>query len=161
MRRVLSLVLATTVLAVLAGCGGDGDGRQGSPETAASAGPVKAMSHADALKLAGKYRDEAVATTGATLSGEPTSGVLACEGPHTFTASTYGDVPVPAEQQVAVLDRMRQHYATAKYEVVPPSGDGALQATGPDRVKVTATGDGAGSVRINVATPCYSSDEPL
>jgi hypothetical protein len=158
-RRVLSLLL---VAAVLGGCSGE---PESTPEPTSSSGPVKAMSHADAQALAGKYRDEAVSTIGAALRGAPTENLVPCEGPHTFAALTYGDVPVAADQQSVVLQKLRDHYVAAKYTVEPPSTDpsdhGALNATGPDRVSLSVVGDGTDSVRVNVATPCFESSEPL
>lgn len=121
------------------------------------------MSHADALALAGRYRDEAAGVVGGTPSGEPTSKLVACEG-RTYAALTYRDVALPADQQSAALQRLRDHYTAAKYAVAPSSADGAdhaLNATGPDRVTISVGGDGGDTLRINVATPCYSSDEPL
>ncbi|MGI5245253.1 hypothetical protein [Dactylosporangium sp. CA-139066] len=159
MRRVLSLLL---VAAVLGGCSGQ---PESAPEPASSAGPVKVMSHSDAQALAAKYRDEAVSTIGGSMKDAPTENLVTCEGPHTFAALTYGDVPVAADQQPAVLQKLRDHYVTEKYSVEPPSTDpsdhGALNATGPDRVTLSVVGDGTEFVRINVATPCFQSTEPL
>ncbi|WP_432831315.1 lipoprotein [Dactylosporangium sp. CA-092794] len=160
MRRVLSLLLAVVVLA---GCGKAEEGA--APEPSSSPGTVKAMSHADAEALAGRFRDEAVTAIGGPLTGDPTNKLVQCEG-RTFAALTYGDVPVPADQQTAALEKLREHYKSARdYTVEPPSTDGsdrgALSVTGPDRVTISAVGDGAEAVRINVATPCYTSDEPL
>jgi hypothetical protein len=158
-RRVLSLLLAVIVL------GGCADKPKSAPEPAASAGPVRSLSHADARALAAKYRDEAVGTIGGALRGTPTDNLVPCEGPHTFAALTSGDVPVAADQQSAALQKLRDHYTAAKYSVDPPSTDpsdhGALNATGPDRVALSVVGDGADAVRINVATPCFESSEPL
>ena len=159
MRRVLSLLV---VAAVLGGCSSK---PESAPEPASSAGPVKVMSHADAQALAAKYRDEAVTAMGGPLKGAPTENLVPCEGPHTFAALTYGDVSVAADQQPSVLQKLRDHYVAAKYSVEPPSTDpsdhGALNATGPDRVTLSVIGDGTDAVRINVATPCFQSTEPL
>ena len=152
MRRILSLLLAA---ALLTSCSKAPDPAP-APTEAASPGAVRAMAHADATALAAKYRDEAVALTGASLGGPPVSGLVACEG-KTYAAQTTGDVPVPPDQQAGVLDKLRQHYQQAGYQV---SADGGLTATGPDRVVVTAGGNGD-AIHIAVATGCYSSDEPL
>jgi hypothetical protein len=129
-RRVVSVLLA---VAVLSGCSAGG---KGAPAPPPSAGPVKTMTHAQAQALAGRYRDEAAGAIGAPLRDRPTDSLVPCEGPHTFAALTYGDVPVAADQQAAALRRLREHYAAAKYTVDPaPSEDpGALNVTGPDRV---------------------------
>ena len=159
MRRVLSLLLA---VAVLAGCS---TGGKSAPEPGSPAGPVKAMTHAEAQALAAKYRDEALTVTGDPASGEPTAQLLPCEGPHTFTAITSLDVSAPADQQAAVLQKLREHYAGAKYTVAPPSTDGsdhgALNVTSPERVMITIGANAADALRISVATPCYSSDEAM
>lgn len=159
MRRVLSLLL---VVAVLGGCSGK---PENVPEPESSVGPVRVMSHADAQALAAKYRDEAVTAIGVPLQGAPTENLVGCEGTHTFAALTYGDVPVVPDQQSAVLQKLREHYVAEKYTVEPPSTDpsdhGALNATGPDRVTLSIVGDGTSMVRVNVATPCFQSTEPL
>ncbi|WP_433080320.1 lipoprotein [Dactylosporangium sp. CA-052675] len=157
MRRILSLFLAA---ALLAGCSND-DKSTPAPAGEPSAGTVVAMPHADAQALADKYRTEAVTALGATLSGPPTSNLAPCEGPHTFTAITYGDVPVPADQQNAALQKLREHYSGAQYTVAPPGADGSLNAITPDRVKISIAPEGTDTLRINIATACYSSDEPL
>ncbi|WP_433051638.1 lipoprotein [Dactylosporangium sp. CS-033363] len=158
MRRILSLLL---VAVVVAGCSND---EKSIPEPGTpAAGPVKAMKHADAQALADKYRTEAVDTLGTPLSGTPTSNLMACEGTGTFTAITYGDVPVPAAQQPAALQKLRDHYTSANYTVAPAPTDGTnvLNATTADRVMITIDADSPDTLRVNVATPCYSSDEPL
>jgi hypothetical protein len=159
LRRILSLLL---VVAALGGCS---DKPASEPEPDSSAGSIEVMSHGDAQALAAKYRDEAVTAIGQPLRGAPTENLVSCEGPHTFAALTFGDVPVAVDQQAAVLQKLRQHYTAAKYTVEPPSTEasdhGALNATGPDRVTLSIVGDGADSVRVNVATPCFQSSEPL
>ncbi|WP_433210441.1 lipoprotein [Dactylosporangium sp. CS-047395] len=158
MRRILSLLL---VAVVVAGCSND---EKSTPEPGTpAAGPVKAMPHADAQALADKYRTEAVDTLGTPPAGTPTSMLMACEGKGTFTAITYGDVPVPAAAQPAALQKLREHYDSAKYTVAPPATDGssALNATTPDRVMISVAPEGTDTLRVNIATPCYSSDEPL
>ncbi|MER7278067.1 lipoprotein [Dactylosporangium sp. NPDC000244] len=157
MRRILSLVLAA---AMLAGCSND-DKSTPAPAGEPSAGTVVAMAHADAQALADKYRTEAVTALGATLTGPPTSSLAPCEGPHTFTAITYGDVPVPVDQQAAALQKLREHYSGAQYTVAPPGADASLNAITSDRVKISIAPEGADTLRINIATACYSSDEPL
>ncbi|GAA2390349.1 hypothetical protein GCM10010170_102350 [Dactylosporangium salmoneum] len=147
---------------MLSGCGhGDAE----PPAAPSSAGPVKKMTHADAQKLAAKYRDEAVTTMGGTLGAPAADNLLRCDTPHTFAASTGGDVPVTADQQAAVLQKLREHYTQAQYAVEPPSTDasdrGALNVVAPDRVTVTVTEDGTDALHVNVSTPCYDSDEGL
>jgi hypothetical protein len=158
-RRILSPLSLVLALVVLAGCS---DGDKSTPESGTpSAGPVKTMKHADAQALADKYRAEAVAALAATPTGPPTSSLAACEGPHTFTAITYGDVPVPAAQQPAALQKLRDHYTGEQYTVASTGADGSLNATAPDRVNISVAPEGTDTLRVNIATPCYSSDEPL
>lgn len=158
MRRILSLLLATVALA---GCS---DHENNTAESGApAAGPVKAMKHAEAQALADKYRTEAAATLGAQPAAEPTRSLAPCEGPHTFTAITYADLPLPADQQAPALQKLREHFNAEQYTVAPPptDGSGALNATTPDRVMISVAAEGSDTLRVNVATPCYSSDEPL
>ncbi|GAA3450343.1 hypothetical protein [Dactylosporangium matsuzakiense] len=164
MRRILSLLPAVAVLsglAALSGCSNN-DNSTPAPQTAAS-GPVKRMRHADAQTLADRYRTDAATTLGIPPAGTPTSSLGPCEGPHTFTAITYGDVPVPADQQPAALQKLRAHYTAERYTVAPAPTDGstALNATTPDRVMISVAPEGTDILRVNVATPCFESDEPL
>jgi hypothetical protein len=149
----VSLLLAA---ALLAGCSKPSEPAPAPTEVARS-GAVRAMSHADAATLAARYRDEAVALTGAALSGPPADGLVGCEG-KTFAAQTTGDVPVPPDQQATVLAKLREHYQQAGYQV--SAAEGGLTATSPDRVVVTAGGNND-AIHIAVATGCYASDEPL
>jgi hypothetical protein len=156
-RRILSLLLAVVMLA---GCSNDD---KSTPEPGAPAGPVKAMKHADAQALADRYRTDATTALGIAPAGDPTSSLAPCEGPHTFTAITYGDVPVPAAAQAPALQKLREHYQGEQYTVAaaPTDGSAALNATTTDRVMISVAPEGTDTLRINVATPCYSSDEPL
>ncbi|MFI5916098.1 hypothetical protein [Dactylosporangium sp. NPDC051541] len=158
MRRILSLLLAASIVA---GCSNDDTGT--SAPAGPATGPVKAMRHADAQGLADKYRTEAATTLGVPAAGTPTSTLGSCDGTHTFTAITYGDLPVPADQQPAALEKLRQHYTAEQYTVAPAPTDGstALNATTPDRVMISIAPEGTDTLRVNVATPCYESEEPL
>ena len=158
MRRILSLLLAATIVA---GCSNDDPGT--SAPAGPASGPVKAMKHADAQNLADKYRTEAATTLGVQAAGAPTNTLGSCESSHTFTAITYSDMPVPADQQPAALEKLRQHYTAEQYSVAPAPTDGstALNATTPDRVMISIAPEGADTLRVNVATPCFESDEPL
>jgi hypothetical protein len=154
-RRILSLLLAAVVVA---GCSNDPASAPATPST----GPLTPMKHADAETLAAKYRTDAAAALG-TPAGAPTNTLGPCESPDTFTAITYADVPIPAAQQPAALQKLRDHYTAERFTVAPAPTDGstALNATTPDRVMLSIAPEGIDTLRVNVATPCYESNEPL
>jgi len=168
LRRCLEPVAACVVVLGIAGCVVD-------PGEEKAMQNLKAMSRADARQMTDDYAGRTVAMIGGGVDlVEPETGTVPCEDPGGKTSETvyfaaghYQIAPIPGDQQLSTLRRLRAHwqqqgYTIKKDRVFSEGRRGELVVENPsDEFEIRlVTTEPPTAFALSISSPCYHSDEP-